>query len=380
MTQLLRAGIADAALAFRGYNVTNLGRTAELLAASAYRPIVAHELDRFSCVCSDVVGRPVDLQTAVQQGLEFDLDRYAEAITLVVAVESAQLRLLAEVHGVDYRSARLTFGYSLGEMVAVCASGAFRLEELVRVPLAMAADCAELARDARLAILFSRERSLPESDVRRLCAQVSREGRGTVGVSAILSPNTFLLVGQRSSIDRFRCLMAKVLRTAQVRYNPHRWPPLHTPIVRQRHVTDRAAVLLESLTPGTFPPRPPVVSLVTGKRSYDEHSAIELLRQWIDHPQRLWDAVCETLAAGVRTVLHIGPAPNVIPATFSRLGENVRQQTNGRSWSSYGRKALAGMVERPWLSALLPASTSLLRAPQVEQVILEDWLLAHAPA
>ena len=38
--------IAESALAFRGYNVTNLGRTPELLAVPAYRAIVREELDR----------------------------------------------------------------------------------------------------------------------------------------------------------------------------------------------------------------------------------------------------------------------------------------------------------------------------------------------
>ncbi|RIK77725.1 MAG: ACP S-malonyltransferase [Planctomycetota bacterium] len=373
------AGITDAALAFRGYNITNLGRTAEFLAVSAYRDLLIEELGRYGDICADTIGQPVDLLQAVRSRLEFDLDRYAEAIALVVAVEMAQLRMLREVHGVDYGGAKLAFGYSLGEMVAACAGGAFAPEDLVRVPLAMAKDCAELARDVQMGVLFSRDAAIPEAEVRRLCVQVTREGAGTIGVSAILSPNTYLLVGQNSSVEHFRALVRHQRPTAQVRCNPHRWPPLHTPIVRQRNVPDRAAVMMEALKPGRFPPRPPVISLVTGKRSYDEHSARETLRQWIDHPQRLWDAVCETLAEGVKFVLHIGPAPNVIPATFTRLAENVRQQTAGRSFDAYRKKAISGIVQRQWLAALLPARASLLRAPYVQQVIVEDWLLDNAP-
>lgn len=375
----LQDGIADAALAFRGYNVTNLGRTGELLAVAAYRDVLREELIKYSAIASEFLPAPVNLEQLVELGVESPLDRYGESVSLIVAVEMAQLRLLREVHGIDYTCAKLAFGYSLGEMVAVCCGGAFATEELIRVPLAMAADCAELARDTELGVLFSRESMIPEAAVRRLCAETTREGRGTIGVSAVLSPNTYLVIGQGYAVDRFKTKLAAEIPGAHLRINEHRWPPLHTPIVRQRQVPDRAAVLIERLAAGALPPRPPVVSLVTGKRSYEPHTAVDLLRQWIDHPQRLWDAVCETLAAGVQTVLHIGPEPNLVPATFARLSEDVRQQTNGKSLNRFRMKALSGMARRPWLAALLPARAALLRAPYVENIILEDWLLEHAP-
>jgi [acyl-carrier-protein] S-malonyltransferase len=376
----LRAGIADIALAFRGYNITNLGRTGELLAVPAYSDILRKELSRYSRICSEVVGRPVDLVRLVEERIEPPLDRYAEAVALIVAIEAAQLRLLREVHGVQYADAKLAFGYSLGEMMAVCCGGAFAAEELVRVPIAMAADCADLARDVEMGVLFSREGEIRESVVKRLCSDITRQGRGTIGVSAILSPNTYLLVGQGYSVDRFKAAMAEAIPGAHLRINDHRWPPLHTPVVRQRRVPDRAGVMMETLTPGVFPPKPPVVSLVTGKRSYDAHNSRELLRQWVDHPQRLWDAVCETLASGAKAVLHIGPEPNLVPATFSRLSENVRQQANGKTFDSYRVRAMSGIVQRPWLAALLPARAALLRAPFVEQIVLEDWLMKNAPS
>jgi [acyl-carrier-protein] S-malonyltransferase len=380
MEQSLREGIAEVALAFRGYNVTNLGRTGELLAVPAYADILREELARYSRICSEVVGRPADLLRLVEEGIEPQLDRYGESIALIVAVEVAQLRLLREVHGVQYTDAKLAFGYSLGEMMAVCCGGSFAAEELVRVPLAMAADCADLARDAEMGVLFSREGVIPEADVRRLCIDITQKGRGTIGISAVLSPNTYLLIGQGYSVDHFKAAMAEALPGAHLRINEHRWPPLHTPIVRQRRVPDRAGVMMETLTPGTFPPRPPVVSLVTGKRSYDAHTAREMLRQWVDHPQRLWDGVCETLASGAKAVLHVGPEPNVVMATFTRLSENVRQQTNGKTFDSYRNRAMSGLVQRPWLASLLPARAALLRAPFVEQIVLEDWLIKNAPS
>jgi hypothetical protein len=42
-------------------------------------------------------------------------------------------------------------------------------------------------------------------------------------------------------------------------------------------------------------------------------------------------------------------------------------------------RALTAVVSHPWLKTLLSHRTALLRAPNVKQIVLEDWLLAHAP-
>jgi [acyl-carrier-protein] S-malonyltransferase len=165
-----------------------------------------------------------------------------------------------------------------------------------------------------------------------------------------------------------------------VRINPDRWPPLHTPIVRQRHIPDRAAVMMDSMPGGFQPPCPPIFSLVTGERSYDDYHARDILRDWVDHPQRLWDAIYETLASGITSVIHVGPDPNLVPATFNRLSENIQEQTAGRSLGKMGMRAAAGLARRKWLSAVLPSRTALLRAPAVKHIILENWLLENPPA
>jgi len=380
MTAPLTADIAKTALAFRGYNVTNLGRTAELLACDPYHDIVVDELQRFGDICSEYVGRPANLTTIVESAIEPDLDRYGESIALVVAVEVAQMRLLSEIHGIEASRAQFVFGYSLGELVAISFGGMFAIDEMIRIPLAMAEDSVELAKNITMGVLFSRGPTIVETDVQRLCLQITSEGKGTLGISAVLSPNTYLLIGQNSTVQRFKDVMHDLLPSrAHLRINSNRWPPLHTPIVRQKNIADRASVMMETVTGGFTPPCPPVLSLVTGKMSYDDHSARQVLRQWIDHPQRLWDAIDKTLAAGVETVVHIGPGPNVIPATFRRLSENVSQQTAGASISSLGMRAVSGLARRPWLASLLPSDATLLRAPHVRHVILEDWLLDNIP-
>lgn len=37
-------------------------------------------------------------------------------------------------------------------------------------------------------------------------------------------------------------------------------------------------------------------------------------------------------------------------------------------------------VIKTWINLLLPERTALLRAPLIEHVVLEDWLLAQHPA
>jgi len=378
MAFTISADITSTALAFRGYNLTNLGRTAELLAQAAYHEIVAEELQRFSVICNEYTLAPVDLVKRVEQSDEPGLEHYAESIALVVAVEVAQMRLLSEIHQVETSQAQVVFGYSLGELTAISFAGVFPVEELIRVPLAMAADSLLLASDITMGVLFSRGSTIDETDVERLCLQITSEGEGTIGISAVLSPNTYLLIGQQETVSRFKAVMHDLLPTrAHLRINNNRWPPLHTPIVRQKNITDRASVMLETLAGGFSPPVPPVLSLATGKMSYNDHSARGILRKWIDHPQRLWDTVDETLDLGVETLLHLGPEPNVIPATFNRLSKNVIEQTSGGSLGSLGMRAVSGLARRPWLAAMLPARATLLRAPHVKHVIVEDWLLKN---
>jgi [acyl-carrier-protein] S-malonyltransferase len=380
MSALLQPKIATTAFTFRGYNVTNLGRSAELLAHSVYGATVRRYLRKASDVCAEIIGRPVDLAQLVENNHEPNLHNYPEAVALIVAVELAQVQLLEEFHGVRYRDARLAYGYSLGELAAVACGGVFDMTDVLRVPIAMATDCAELAKDVKMGVLFSRGPAIDEMDVRRLCRQITAEAKGTIGISSILSPNTYLLLGQNDTVARFKAIMHEFLPDpAHIRMNPDIWPPLHTPIVRQRNIPDRAAVMMDAMPGGFQPPCPPIVSLVTGERSYDDYHARDILRDWIDHPQRLWDAIYETLASGVTTVIHVGPDPNLIPATFNRLSENVQEQIKGRSLGKMGMRAAAGLARRPWLSAILPSRAALLRAPTIRHILLEDWLLENTP-
>jgi [acyl-carrier-protein] S-malonyltransferase len=185
-----------------------------------------------------------------------------------------------------------------------------------------------------------------------------------------------LLMGQEDTLERFlKRVQGIVPERIHVRKNEHRWPPLHTPIMWERNIANRAARAMHTLPIKPDGPMPNVLSLVTGHFSYSSTTTRDLLHRWVDHPQRLWDAIYATLANGIPAVIHIGPGPNIVPATFKRLKDNVVAQLA----DSLSLRALSAAAKRTWLARLLPERAALLRAPYVEHVILEDWLLENAP-
>jgi [acyl-carrier-protein] S-malonyltransferase len=374
----LKNRLGNAAFVFRGYNVTNLGRSPELLESPRFGPLIEPFLAEASAVCGDVIGTKVDLAARIRRREDTTLDTYAEAIAMIVAVELGQIEVLRREFHIDYSRVRFGMGYSLGEITAMVAGGVMEMKHALRVPLSVAADCAELARDATLAVLFSRGPALDADAVQRLCLRINQSGRGVIGISAYLSPNSLILNGQGDTIDHFQDLMGEWLpQRLHLRKNDHRWPPLHTPIVWQRAIPNRCAVMMHTLPGGLKAPSPPVLSLVTGKLSYTDLNCRDVLAQWIDHPQRLWDAVYETLAEGIELIVHVGPEPNLVPATFTRLADNVRATVGEKTWTGFGLRAMSQAVRRPWLAKLLPQRSALLRAPLVDQVVLEDWLLSQ---
>ncbi|WP_145051700.1 ACP S-malonyltransferase [Lignipirellula cremea] len=372
----MKNGMGSTAFAFRGYNTLNLGRTPELLEHAAYGPVLERILREFSEANSVWVGRDLKLVERVRERRETTLADYADAIVLIVGAALGQLKLLEQFFGVKYQSARMAMGYSLGEVAALIASGTLDREEALRTPLALSEDCIALADDVTLGVLFARGHQLPLDEVHRQYLHINAEGNGVMGISAYLAPNSVLLMGQRDTLDRFnRRINEKVTERLYLRKNEGSWPPMHTPITWERNIPNRCAKMLHTARGGFAAPSPPVFSLVTGDFSYNDYNAREILHRWTDQPQRLWDAVAETLEKGIETVVHVGPSPNIIPATYHRLSDNV----TGQLQKSIGMRAVSNIVRRPWLKSLLPARTALLRAPMMKQIILEDWLLEQTP-
>ena len=376
MTTNLESRLPKACFAFRGYNLTNLGRSHELLAHPAYGDLVKTVLKEAAEHASDAAGRRIDLVNRIRDDRETTLKTFADAIGLIVGMEIAQIRLLTEFFGIDFGAAKLAMGYSLGEISAIVCAGVLEMHDALRVTVSMADDCAELGRDTTMGILFSRGPALDIHAIQKICAQINQEGKGVCGISSHLSPNTVLFLGQHKTVERFDEHRREHLpKHVHLRKNKKHWPPMHTPIIWERNIPNRAAFMMHTAAGGFSEPKPPVASLVTGKVNYNDFNARDIMNRWIDHPQRVWDAVYESLNRGVETVIHVGPEPNMFPTTFKRLSDNVRSQLEGRMPGNIGMRVASRLAQRPWLTAILPSRTALLRAPFLQHIILEDWLL-----
>ncbi len=359
---------------FRGYNVTNLGRSAELLSHPRFGGYLVRRLQQCGNVASDVVGREVDLVKRVARREEPDLAAYADAVALIVAAEMAHVDILEQEFDIHVSKAQYLMGYSLGELTALVAAGTLSLEDALTIPLALASDIAELAPTCTLAVVFCRKTTLDDKLVHRVCQEINAEVNGLIGISSIISPNSLIVIGENETTTRLnQRLSGLVPDRVYIKKNPHKWPPMHTPLVWRKHIPSRAGLLMSAMKSGFTPPNPPVLSLVTGACSYTDCNVRDLIYEWVDKPQNLWQAVYYTLSRGTESVIHVGAEPNIVPATYSRLAENVDAQVK----ASLGTRTLSTIVHRPWLKSLIPERAYLLRAPSIRQYVLEDWLLDH---
>ncbi len=374
----LKAQIGTSVLAFRGYNQTNQGRSGELLKHARYGPLMVDALTEAAVVLREATGRRTDLVRRVQKAEPTELSTFAEDIGVVLATSIAQVRIVQQLFEIDITQARFSFGYSLGEISALVCSGVFSLRDVYFPLAAMAEDSATLGRGVTMGIVFSRNAELNVPAVARLCVELTQAGQGAIAISAILAPNTVLVLGQGNTLDRFKESMGEALgERVHLRKHQGSWPPLHTPLLWDKNIPCRAGVLMRRMGGGLIAPQPPVLSLVTGKQDYNSYNARELVHRWIDEPQRLWDAIYAVLAEGVDTVIHVGPEPNLVPATFRRLSDNVRMQLASGWLNNLGLRAMQN-IWRPWLAKWLSSKSALLRAPYIEHVVLEDWLLDQA--
>jgi [acyl-carrier-protein] S-malonyltransferase len=377
----LKEQITTAALAFRGYDTTNLGRGPELLEHRVYGPVVRALLDRASVVCSDVLKVKVDLAARVLAREASTLETFVQDTATIVAMELAQVELLGRFFEVPVRDARLSFGHSIGELSALVLGGVYEMEQLLPIPLGLAHDCADLTIDTTLGILTSPSGVLETESVQRLCALISSRGHGLVGPSTYLSPYQVILLGQGDTLDLLEAEMRQHLPAAvTLRRRANQWPPLHTPLVWQRSVPNRAAVALYHTGGGHTKPKPAVISCTTGQADYDEWNSREILTEWTDHPQRLWEVMEHTLASGADLVIHVGPEPKLVPMAFDRLSGKVLKQLKSRHLDRLGRRVLPSISRNHWLARRLPLNAVLFRAPFVNHLILEDWLLAQEVA
>jgi len=377
----LKKRISTTAIAFRGYDVTNMGRSAEFLDHAAYAPIVRATLESASALCSDALGKKVDLIARLLANEASDLSTFVQDIGTVVGMQVAQFRILEQVFDIPVRQARLSFGHSIGELSALVLGGVYEMEQLLPVPLSLATGCAELTADTSLGILSVHGAMLQIEAVEHLCASISRHGHGLIGPSTYLSPYQVLLIGQHDTLNMLEKEMHDYLpEGVTLRRRPNHWPPLHTPIVWERNIPNRTAIAMHHVGGGDRKPSPTIVSCATGSASYDEWNSRAILADWTDHPQRLWDVMENTLASGAEIVLHVGPDPKLFPMGFDRLSNRIMKQLKMRHLDRLGSSVIPSLSRNSWLNRKLPANAVLLRAPFLNHIILEDWLLAQEVA
>lgn len=372
--KLERKHLKYAALALRGYNITNHGKTKQLLKHSRHGKTLVKYLEQGSQIATKVLEKPVDLLQITQEERFCTLETYAEDLALIIAVELAHVEMLLDDLSANLNECKCLLGYSLGEVAAVIVTGIFTFEQAITPVLKLAYDSAELARSTTMGILFSRGPALSFEMIEKCCLEISCEGQGTLSISTYLSPNTVLLLGQHATLDVFKDRCLKLLpKGTQLRKNPHQWPPLHTPIVRHKFISNKAALLLEQTSGGFIKPSPPILSCVTGDYSYTELNCREIFVRWTESPQRLWQALHKLLEENCEIMIHLGPEPNIIPATMSRLSANVSSYMNPATWTGYGIQTLSqNSASRRWLAKLISIDSAVLRTPFVQQVVLED--------
>ena len=162
-----------------------------------------------------------------------------------------------------------------------------------------------------------------------------------------------------------------------LRRRPNHWPPLHTPLVWERNIPNRTAMAMYHTGGGQCKPKPTVVSCTTGRANYDEWNSRAILADWTDHPQRLWDAMEHTLASGAELVIHVGPEPKLIPTAFDRLSGKIMKQLKMRHLDRLGSQRDPQHQPQQLADPQAPANAVRLRAPFLNHLILEDWLLAQ---
>jgi [acyl-carrier-protein] S-malonyltransferase len=379
--RFLKHQIESCAYAFRCYETENLGRSRELVDHPCYGPLVRDVLRGATREYAEATGQELDLVEYIREGGRDGVANLSNDNATIMAMRLAQLRILEEFFEVPVERARLSIGFSTGELTSLVFGKVFSAEQMLDVLVPLARDCAELADETRLGILLNRHSKLNPGRVEMACRTIRGEGRGLIGPTAYLSPRMVLIAGEEEPLARFGEIMHDYLPGDTIlRRKQDRWTPLHSPLVWKSCLPNRIAVLLHRIRGPLRIPSPAVVSCVTGEASYDGLNARELLTSWSDHPQRLWDALKTTLGMGVRTIIHVGPASRLIATTFASLSDAVRSTWSGRLACRIAGSGIDGVQRAAGSARVLPAGLSLLRAPSLVHVILEDWLLANEPS
>ena len=223
------------------------------------------------------------------------------------------------------------------------------------LPLSLADECVAMAADTTLGVVLTRSQAIDLGLVDRLCLEINQAGRGVIGVSSILAPIRCCCSARATRSTGSSRGPRSVLRARRTSRTDQKWPALHTPIIGSGRSSNRAAERMHTL-PMSRAAKPRIFSLVTGDYAYTATNARELLNRWIDHPQRLWDAVYETVSSGATTVIHLGLDPILTPPRSA--GSARTSPAKCRTAVAAGSRGGAAAVA----ARLLPQRAAMLRA------------------
>ncbi len=212
------------------------------------------------------------------------------------------------------------------------------MEQLLPIPLALATDCAELTADTTMGILSTQGRS--SSDRGRAAPLLLDQQPGARADRAVdLSlavPGAAAGSGRHAGSARARDARVPARRgDAAAQAEPLASLAYAARVGAQHPQPDRD----DDVSHGgrasanrhrtSFPARPALAN-------YDEWNSRAILADWTDHPQRLWDALENTLASGAELVIHVGPEPKLLTTCFDRLSHRIMKQLKMRHLDRLG--------------------------------------------
>ncbi len=324
------------------------------MGAGLYReePVFRAEIDRCAVLLRGELGFDARelLYPAPDRAAEAErrMKRTALALPCLFSVEYALARLLMSW---GLRPQALV-GHSLGEYVAACLAGVFRLEDALTLVAVRGRLLEQIPSGAMLSV------PLPEGEVRPLMAAAGP----TLALAAVNGPAQCVVSGPLAEVDALAALLEEEdveFRRVQIDVASH--SPLVEPIL------EPFLRCLDRLQLG--PPQIPFLSNLSGTWAIaDEVTRSTYWVRHLRHTVRFGDSVRELLADPDWALVEVGPG-----RTLTTLAQGIAAARSGRVILPTLRHAqertpdgelLSGTLGRLWLAGLRIDWTALHPAPR----------------